>query len=505
MFSSLNQYESFIRFVSKTKKYIFRIIFRLFLETIPEDTRFKIPEELWEKVWKYTQNGHFKYKSHVPITADNTYYKAGIRAVSKNVKLKQIETRRVNELFGALGNLHMFVFEILFKNPHLLQPTAMLELEVGALSECYCAGAWREAAQAARTSVVKLRQLDSFLSGHKAEGGEAAGRRRSTELSLSSGLEQGAVHIRDLKLQLEPDTVKLGPAASLLVAESVCGLVCLPASYSMEETERLGLMLVIISVEDNCRVLHRIRTPIRYEHHLIEVGSHRVIRKNESGWKKHFYLSADRITFVSSSCESAGRDVARVWSVPLGGAARDIEAGDCLLESSFEAADEDKPRPGRSCRALAVSHSSCGVAVVHQAPHARLTRVSVHCARTGETLVSVPFTEDISLLHSGCASRLLLRSAQSRSILLFSLQSGEVVYHWREADLNRTFNIPEDSSWSALFDTASTKPQLCLYTKTLSGFSLNYFDADNEMSRPSPHCSGRIPGNTQPQFKWHTK
>ena len=65
VFSSLLQYDSFLRFVSKTKKYIFRIIFKLFLDALPSETKFKLPEELWEKIWKFSQNAHFRYRSEV--------------------------------------------------------------------------------------------------------------------------------------------------------------------------------------------------------------------------------------------------------------------------------------------------------------------------------------------------------------------------------------------------------------------------------------------------------
>merc|ERR1712098_1031416 len=37
VFSSIPQYDSFLRFVSKTKKYIFRIIFKLFLDALPSE------------------------------------------------------------------------------------------------------------------------------------------------------------------------------------------------------------------------------------------------------------------------------------------------------------------------------------------------------------------------------------------------------------------------------------------------------------------------------------
>ena len=107
VFTTINQFESFLRFVSKTKKYIFKIIFGVFLETLPTDTRFKIPEELWEKVWKFSQNAHFRFRSQETICVDDKYYKAGLRSTTRNVGLKNIEMERINEAFGALGNLHM--------------------------------------------------------------------------------------------------------------------------------------------------------------------------------------------------------------------------------------------------------------------------------------------------------------------------------------------------------------------------------------------------------------
>ena len=489
VFSSVNQYESFLKFVSKTKKQIFRIIFRLFLEAIPVETRYKIPEELWEKIWKFTQNAHFKYKSQVPICSDKNYFKAGFRATNAGQKIQQLEKERLSQMFGSLGNLHMLVFEVLFKNPHLLQPSALLELEVGGLSECFSAAVWRESVQVARTSVLRLQQLDNALSQHK-EKSDVSSRRKHGEVELSYHLSQGAVHVTDKKLDVDESVLKLGPAASLLVSEFPCPYVCLPGSYHMEDEDRLGLMILVIDVEDGCKVRHMIYTPVRYEHYLIEVGSHRVIRKNESGWKKSFYLTRDRLSFASKMSEP-GEEVASVWSVALGGEAADIiRVGERLAESVMEAPGPGE-KPSRNTRAVAVSHSEAGLCLVHQSPYTAFTRVTVHSVTTGETLLSVPFHEDVSLLHSGSPSRVLLRS-QSRCVLLFSLQSGEVVFHWKETDLNKSFNVPQESTWSAVFDTSSTKPQLCLFTNTMSGFSLNHYDADNEMARPVVTSSGKM-------------
>ena len=485
IFSSVNQYESFLKFVSKTKKQIFRIIFRLFLEAIPAETRYKLPEELWEKIWKFTQNAHYKYKSQIPICADNNYYKAGFRATNKGVKMQNLEKERLNEMFGTLGNLHMLVFEVLYKNPHLLQPTAQLELEVGGLSDCYSSAVWRECVQVARTSVLRLQQLNNFLpvNKEKTEGS----RRKQGDVELSHNLGQGSVHVSDQQLDVDESVLKLGPAASLLVSEFPCPYVCLPGSYNMEN-DRLGLMVLVIDVENGCKIKHTICTPVRYEHYLIEVGSHRVIRKNESGWKRSFYLTRDRLSFASKMSEP-GEEVARVWSVELGGEERVIRLGERLAESVIEAVGGEKP--SRNTRAVAVSHSEAGLCLVHQSPYTAFTRVTVHSLTSGETLLSVPFREDVSLLHSGSISRVLLRS-QSRCVLLFSLQSGEVVYHWKEADLNKSFNIPQESTWTAVFDITSTKPQICLFTNTMSGFCLNQYDANNEMSRPVVITSGKM-------------
>ena len=50
IFDSVKQFEGFQRSVSKMKKYVFGIIFALFLEALPTETRWRMPQELWEKV-----------------------------------------------------------------------------------------------------------------------------------------------------------------------------------------------------------------------------------------------------------------------------------------------------------------------------------------------------------------------------------------------------------------------------------------------------------------------
>ena len=74
---------------------------------------FRLPTELWEKIWTMTQ------------TPFRRRFEAGTR--SKSGPYVLIEKERLDDLFGAAGNLHMMLFEILFKNPHILKVPAMVE------------------------------------------------------------------------------------------------------------------------------------------------------------------------------------------------------------------------------------------------------------------------------------------------------------------------------------------------------------------------------------------
>ena len=483
VFTAINQFESFLRFVSKTKKYIFKIIFGVFLETLPTETRFKLPEELWEKVWKFSQNAHFRFRSQETICVDDKYYKAGLRSTTRNVCLKNLEIERINETFGALGNLHMLVFEVLYKNPHLTEPSALLELEVGDLSERFAVGIWKEAAQAARTAVTKLQQLDSFLAE---TGKENRKKSKPGSVELPAHLETGCISVEDVQIQVDHSVLKLDPAASIIVSESICPYICISSTYLMED-DRLGLMLVLIDVDKSCKIVHKIKTPIRYENHLIEVGSQSVIRKNECSWKKYFYLTRDRLSFISRATTS-GSDEIKVYSLSLGGQTSEILVTDPLFTSRLSGASSDF----RHSTGVSISHSPCGVLLLHQSPFSVYTRLALHCPSSGEPLLSLSWEEDVSLLSSSCPTRVLLKTSATACILLFSLQSGETVHSWRKSDLNRQFNVPSDSCWAAVFDCSPSKSQILLHTKTLSGFSLVQFNPENEMSGLTKVLSGSM-------------
>ncbi len=92
IFSSDNQFHAFLRSVAHMKKCVFEVMFQMFLEVLPPTTVARLPGELWEKIWKHTQN-EYLYAKAVPLMSD-TYYKAGLRAGSTPTPLRTLEQVR---------------------------------------------------------------------------------------------------------------------------------------------------------------------------------------------------------------------------------------------------------------------------------------------------------------------------------------------------------------------------------------------------------------------------
>jgi hypothetical protein len=93
------------------------------------------------------------------------------------------------------------------------------------------------------------------------------------------------------------------------------------------------------------------------------------------------------------------------------------------------------------------------------------------------------------VLSTTGSSQALLRSSTNSTLILFSLQSGEVVQTWQEADLNTELGLAADTSWSEVFDSCCPAvSQLLLHTKPVSikiGTSPRQFDSS--MSQPGQY------------------
>ncbi len=109
IFVSEESFERLLWSVVRAKKYFYSKLFNSFLATLPEHLVDKLPNEMWEKVWKHTQG---------QSTAE--FIHAGDETTSSDDL--SLEKDRITDLFGSAGNLHMFIFETLFKNRCITKP-----------------------------------------------------------------------------------------------------------------------------------------------------------------------------------------------------------------------------------------------------------------------------------------------------------------------------------------------------------------------------------------------
>lgn len=100
--------------IRQYRKSIFDVAFSLFLDVLPSEVKDRLPNEIWEKIWCFTQT---PYKEK---------FSSGYRANDK--RYGAIERDRVTGMFCSLGNLHMLVLEILYKSPYILKNDVFSEI-----------------------------------------------------------------------------------------------------------------------------------------------------------------------------------------------------------------------------------------------------------------------------------------------------------------------------------------------------------------------------------------
>ena len=157
IFDTENEVENLAIMVKKCRKYIFHIIFTLFVETLPSDCSSLLPTELWEKIWRLTQ---------VPYNhQEGSTFLAGTRA-SGHPKYLTLENDRILNLFAAIGNLHMIVFEVLFKHPNIVTAPPVIDMEsVGARNTHnmpYCKAIFQKYVKQLVVSFARFRELDDL-------------------------------------------------------------------------------------------------------------------------------------------------------------------------------------------------------------------------------------------------------------------------------------------------------------------------------------------------------
>ena len=156
----------------------------------------------------------------------------------------------------------MLIFEILYKNPSILQPNPLFELEAGeGAQERLGRGVFRSAIQvslytkicakfsffsldqAASTQFSRLQHLESVVS-------EAEVTTRPNQ-DLQARLAAGSFLVQDLQLALRPlppVVAKMDPPSSVIVSASICSKFALTGRYPIVEGgEEYGLLLIIVS------------------------------------------------------------------------------------------------------------------------------------------------------------------------------------------------------------------------------------------------------------------
>jgi len=479
LFETTRKFDIFHKNILKMKKNVFAIIFNLFLEALPTETRLKMPQELWEKVWKFSQNSYFRNKSNESLHTDTTYFKCGLRSSKSGMVL--LEKERIRDLYGAVGNLHMIVFEILFKNPVLLKPSPEFELEFGFednASEKLSKSLWLSSCQNMRTKFSRFQQLESILE-NSCPAADAEIKSRDLELSLDTG----RTFVEDVNLSsINSEIVDhIDVSASVLVSHRICSKFLLTGRYILDN-EDYGLLLIVTSAVTG-ETEEVILTGLSYQTHLLEVGRCGLRRIKDVEWKSHYCLTESRLSFIALGPNNS-RDL-HTYELSsrfqLGGDPVITQPKKPLVSGVFEHAD---PVP------CIVRHTNSSVVVLTVLEH--LSTLEVFSLETGEVVLSLTWQEKLSFCGIS-DTRILLQNNAKASFIFLSLQAGEVIETIPQNTLNADFKLTVDGKWSGMMDVDPDNcPQFLLYSSTLSAYRLYRFHPAVEMSKPVPILSGSI-------------
>jgi len=381
----------------------------------------------------------------------------------------------------------------LYKNPSILQPNPLFELEAGeGAQERLGRGVFRSAIQAASTQFSRLQHLESVVSE-----AEVAGRLNQ---DLQGRLAAGSFLVQDLQLALRPlppVVAKIDPPSSVIVSASICSKFALTGRYPIVEGgEEYGLLLVIVSAVTG-KVTQVIKTGHSYQSHLIEVGACGVRRTGGAGWKNHFCITEDRLSFLTRTVNAAS-DAVRVWSFPLlplaPGEPPCVTTGESplvqRLGSPINNPSAGQTMPGlRHNAGAVVGHTSSCLLLLLQCPHSPgpLTTLALHALESGEALLEVPWPGQDLVLLGLAESRALL--ATNASILFFSLTAGEVISSYPFHQLNTEGGAVEGETWRGTMDCDPASKQFALFTSNLSSFRLLQWE-DREMAAPVTTLQG---------------
>jgi len=235
-------------------------------------------------------------------------------------------------------------------------------------------------------------------------------------------------------------------------------------------------------------VLEVIRTGHSYQSHLIEVGACAVKRKGGAGWKNHFYLTEDRISFLARTVDSSS-DTVRIWSFPLTIqttrplADPPVIAGSTPLVQTVGRPIQSNPTLRHSAVA-SLGHTNRILLLLSQSPFSLgpMSTLSLFSLDCGELTMEIPWPgQDLGL--SGLTNTRALLHTET-SIHFFSLTAGETVQTFTHQQLATEFRLPEVERWSGVMECNPEVRQFVLHTPSLSAYRILQYE-EKEMAIPT--------------------
>ncbi len=195
IFESELDFDRLLGQVRAIRKYVFSIAFGLFKNNVPSE---KLPNEIWEKIWKHTQTPFMQQ--------DRSYHSAGVRSSSRKWIL--LENERITDLFASVGNLHIMVFEILYKHSYIMRMPPILEMSTSGGQTSYTKYMRALFFKYARLIQVKYARLHHLEDVFKATAAKSAESSKESSakadpdhqeiLPMKTRLEQGLYKIQEI-------------------------------------------------------------------------------------------------------------------------------------------------------------------------------------------------------------------------------------------------------------------------------------------------------------------
>jgi len=487
IFDDSKQLETVQRTVLRMKKYVFRLVFQVFMETLPTDTANRLPQELWEKIWKYTQNGYFRYTGSLPLEEDTSYYKAGQRTSKSSIGLWKAEQERIRELFGAVGNLHIALFEILFKNPFYLHHLMVDDWESGGsegnMLKVMRMLWWKHFSMVSQ-KFSRLRQLDAYM-GSQEEPIPGTP-------SLFQKVEKGIFTIKDVPTELNmkhKNDLTTCQTGNIIVSMEHCSLFAI-VDHEMDAKGEDYFLVLDVCDATTGKVVFKVKTGLKYSHFQIELAKFAIRRLGKTGWRRNLCLTQDRISVLY--CDNSSKtSMVKVWSHKFetgGTSTKVVDLEDPLIdELVFEISEDQKKIPELKS---SIYHSSDKIVVCFQNPFRKETVLNVYDGSSGELLLNIDWPEEDLMMTSFKNNRTVLVNNTSGSILFFSTNSGETIMSLPFSNLNE--GSQSYGPWTGFFDAGPGVDEFAVIRSDNSKFQLYSYDSSNEMSKPSLEFSGTI-------------